>query len=951
MPDLPRWHYFWAKTDRSTNADGTLQRPEWTRPLWAHLLDVAHSALLLWEVSVPHTFRKKLAQTLNLSVKEAGYVLSFLIGLHDIGKAIPSFQKLHDPSRKTLEALGLNFRDFPVPLHHGHASIVIMQRWMRSGTVLSDTSLGRYLSAFVGYHHGLFVGKNWWRSQAKNINLNIFGDTAWDTERYALLDAVAAAWFSTYPLASSPTALHDESGDTTPPWLLGFAGWTTLADWLGSMAECFPDVTVSSPQAYLATSRAAAQAALKKAGFYEPSPLTYTGFSNVFPFTPNALQKTLETLPLSEEPMLVIAEAPTGEGKTEGAFALAGRQQHDATPNGGLYIAMPSQATSNGLFARTLTFLNKTTSGGNFRLVHGNADLHDGQHTLFALGAQPPLTQLAAWQDSPREPKKGDASPSQQDDATTRMYTLRWFLNKKRALLAPYGLGTVDQAFLGILHAKHFFLRLYGLVGKTVIFDEVHAYDFYMSHLFIRLLEWLRALGTHVILLSATLPTEMRQRCLEAWGAPVRDAPTPAPYPAIWVSDGTNAYLEDGGFKTSWHQNAELKRLDPTPGLVAQEIKRLYDAGAVIGVICNTVRRAQAIYAALEDLRLPKDDLLLFHARYIFRHRQDREAKAIGLFGKACKDRQPKILVATQVAEQSLDLDFDVLFTDLAPIDLLLQRAGRLHRHLQLRPPDQRPALTQTPAIYWLCPDADPSDLPDLSPIGINTTQFSVYDALIVWKTWQLLRTREAWSLPADYRFLVDTVYNEDVTNPFAANEAGAKLWTDGVKQFRARQGRARTLAREQHIPEPQYLAELLSHTPNEQADPDDPKAHKTRRALTRDGSDSAEAIVLFQDDTGALFLDGAYETPAPLTIPRGREDLPRAAVKQLLGNSIRLSYEGVIQSVLQTEAPASWKTAVAHTPSLTYRLPLVLTNRSAIHGSYILTYDDDRGLLIAKTS
>ncbi len=941
MPDsqaTETWRLFWAKTDRGENPD-----PKWTRPLWAHLIDVAHTALLLWERYVPDVLRKKIASELGLSVQDAGRLLSLWIGFHDIGKAIPTFQSQHPYSMDLLIRAGFSFR-FTQRKHHGHASIAILYEWLqRESDPLAP--FFEKVAAFVGFHHGLLYPQGGgmqpmgWRADASDQS--ILGDEVWREARYALLDAVRRTWMEQYPIEAEPSVKPSAS----PSWLLGFAGWVTLADWLGSMAECFDHDPGSDLGAYVTRSRAGAEKALRKAGFEATAALSFPSFETLFTFKPNRLQQALIELPLPDDgvPTLTIVEAPTGEGKTEAAYALAARQQSLSTSGGGLYVAMPTQATSNGLFKRTLDFLSAAHDqhrGGawaSFRLVHGNADLHEGQEAL--------VTDLDALEVQYDDESKGDATGG-------RVRTLRWFLNRKRSLLAPYGLGTVDQAFLGVLYARHFFLRLFALSGKTVVFDEVHAYDLYMGHLFTRLLEWLRVLGAHVVLLSATLPARLRNRCIEAWGCtPPSDPPPDVPYPAVWLCRGGECRLEAGGFETSWRQSARLERHDPSPEAIAQSVADAVQRGAVVGIICNTVGRAQAVYTAIKSLTKRKKRVHLFHARFLFCDREKREEHTRKYFGKKRLSRKGAVLVATQVAEQSLDLDFDVLFTDVAPIDLMLQRAGRLHRHLSLRPSHKRPEGFQTPIVYWLAPDAPEGSLPDLHEQGVRTDRYTVYEPIVVWKTFRLLRERTGWELPRDYRKLIEKVYDDDVTPPDDLDEAARERWDAGVRCLGKNDARADQTAQEQCIYEPTTMGmrKLITKPLPELADNDDEDAHPNRRALTRQGADSIEVIVLHEDDKGRLYLDTAHERRAPLEIPPGRRDLPADAVRTLLGNGVRINRDQIaaaLRARAPEELPEAWRAAAEHTAALTYRHPLILRNGKARVTGVDIELDKEQGLI-----
>ena len=933
MPTPPdaAWLLFWAKTNRDAE-DGLP-----TRPLWAHLIDVAHAALLLWEQVLPLHLKRRTAQDLRMPVDETGYVLAFWIGLHDIGKAIPTFQALHRPSQEALESAGFRFRGYTERKHHGHASIAILATWLCSST---SAPFLEQVAAWVGAHHGRLYPRREWEKDASNPA--ILGDALWREARHRLLQAVETVWFDHYPVEHEP----DPPRRTSPAWLPAFGGWATLADWLGSMAFCYPHQVVEDRSDYVAHSRRGAEAALKASGFGQGASLTDPGFEKLFPFRPNPMQQALIDLPLplNDTPTLVIVEGPTGEGKTEGAFARVAHQQAHTEGNG-LYVAMPTQATSNGLFPRTLDFLRKAHRGPvNFRLVHGNAELHPEQEMLIS-----DVADLETLFDA------DDAGASEVEGVVR---TLRWFLPRKRSLLAPYGLGTVDQAFLGILYARHFFLRLFALTGKTVIFDEVHAYDLYMQHLFTRLLRWLHALGAHVILLSATLPSHMRTACFHAWGGAAWTGTVPpeeVPYPAVWLAQSGCATLEASGFATRWKQQANLLRHDPDPVRIAEATATAYHAGAVVLVICNTVRRAQQVYQALpEALRDEREDVMLLHARYRFGVRQQKEEAALERFGKNRPNGQGAILIATQLAEQSLDLDADVLFTDLAPIDLLLQRAGRLHRHLEARPSAERPQGYQEPTVYWLCPEAEPGHLPDLSNIGIRTSRFTVYLPTIAWRTWSVLRHRASWSLPNDYRPLIEAVYAEGRAQPEGLTEVGDGAWSKAEQLFDKLEAEARGEAMRQLIPEPTSigLRKLLDPDRRTLADADDDDAHPSQRVLTRLGADSVDVVLLFADEEGALHLNPDGARPAPLDVPPGRADLPTKAVRVLLQNAVRISYEDIARELAERDEaslPAAWRRAAVHTAALQQRHPLVLTDRSAVIAGYCIKDDEELGVCIDR--
>ncbi len=960
--DLPTWRLFWAKTDYQNEGTGA-HDPAWTHPLWAHLLDVAHTALLLWERAVPDVLRREAADALGLgeAEAEAGHLLSLQIGLHDWGKATPHFQSRHTPSRDTLEARGL--RCDGEDARHEHLTAALVHRQLQKERP-SGEKFWAHLGASVGIHHGRLVDRSTWEAHARSATRGgALGDPRqWKAPQDDLHREVAAVWRRRYPWPDPPRV----PAEPAPDWLLGLAGWTTFADWLGSISECFPpDVTPGDDlDAYLDQSRAGAESALARAGLAAPRPgLVARPFSELFEgFDPRPLQALVldPAFPTASgaRPTLTIVEAPTGEGKTEAALALAARQQDGR--RGGLYLALPTQATANGLVDRAVRFLETAHAGGpaDFRLAHGRAQLLDVQRALIE-----------------RPEALGEV------DGDARVRTLGWFLSSKRALLAPYGLGTIDQALLGAVRGRHFFLRLYGLAGKTVVLDEIHAYDVYMQTIIGRLLGWLRALGAHVVLLSATLPARLRADLIRAWdpdstGDLAPADPAAVPYPAVWtVADGRVALhaARDGQpLRAERTQRATLIRHDHDPDAIAATVVEAAAAGAVVGVVVNTVARAQAVFEAVEQLfgdDLPADDVVLFHARFLQRdrarierhvvgHKADDGTWVPGRFGKG-RPPGPAVLVATQVAEQSLDLDLDLLLTDLAPVDLMLQRAGRLHRHDRT----DRPTAYREPEVLWLCPAAPTDGLPDVRsedvPFGF------VYDPVVLWRTWRLLCSRQdpdgvgRWSLPADYRPLIETVYpvGETVSSapppPDGLSAEGAERWAVSVKEGRGKRIKLAENAADQLIPASGDLRDLFSRSRRALHDEDDEAAHHTLRVATREG-DSVEVVVLFADDEGGLFLDPGLTETAPLTRPDPKASLPTAAVRRLLGSSVRLSTPpiiGALRSRPEADVPARWREAAKATPTLRDMHLLVIGKETTHVGGRRITFDVRLGILIERIS
>ncbi|HVX30331.1 MAG TPA: CRISPR-associated helicase Cas3', partial [Nitrolancea sp.] len=546
-------------------------------------------------------------------------------------------------------------------------------------------------------------------------------------------------------------------------------GFLILCDWLGSDEHFFPPESSISLADYPMVSRARAERSVTRTGFLnERPPVHWSGFGSVFPAIdqPRPLQEAIEQLPVAEFgwPSLYIIEAPTGEGKTEAALALA-RMIAATGPSDEFYFALPTTATSNQMHDRVREYLDRIYDGEvAAKLIHGQAALYEESLKSHAYGSVTDLESPAA------------SVPV-------------WFSPKKLALLAPFGVGTVDQAELTVLSARHYMLRLFGLAGKVVIIDEVHAYDTYMSTIIDHALRWLASIGTSVILLSATLPVARHREMARAFlkglspspNMPAAaDEPASLPYPviALYGASGMHRCAPEAS------QSHRLLEIEFVPDRVkegadrsldgtdeAQRLLQLVEGGGAICRITNTVDRAQAIYRALRDRASSGVKLYLVHARMPGDDRLLREQSITERVGpdsdRSISDRI--IVVGTQVLEQSLDLDFDYMISDHAPLDLLLQRAGRLHRHRQR----ERPAAFQSARLdIVLSLDADGGP-------KFGASAF-VYQPFVLWKSWLVLRSRldangrVQLSLPDDYRPLIEATYDGrrdvlDEDDPFRA--------------------------------------------------------------------------------------------------------------------------------------------------------------------------------------
>ncbi|MDW8007184.1 MAG: CRISPR-associated helicase Cas3', partial [Thermomicrobium sp.] len=510
---------------------------------------------------------------------------------------------------------------------------------------------------------------------------------------------------------------------------------------------------------YLYRAREAAAAAIDELRWPLPPRLSSAGFRDLFPTLdpPRPLQVAVEGCAAgipADEPALVVIEAPTGEGKTEAAWLLADRWGIVGSARG-VYVAMPTRATSDALFSRVRTILEaryarEDVSAVILQLLHGHA----------ALSAEFTLLREMSRRSAPRE--LWDDAANEEATRAATVIAGDWFTYRKRGLLAPFGVGTVDQALLAALRVPHNFVRLFGLAGRVVVFDEVHAYDAYMLALFERLVEWLAALRASVVILSATLPQQRLEALVTAFrrglGQPGNESSPPrARYPRITIV--TRAARSSIPVEASAlaQRTLTLEAIPLAPdregfAVLGERLSEAVAEGGCAAVICNTVRQAQECYRVFRDFITGTADdsapvLDLLHARAPFVWRQEREFRALRRFGKpggvviradGAREsvRRPScaVLVATQIVEQSLDLDFDLLVTLPAPIDLLLQRAGRLHRHQR----DRRPGPLAHPRLWCFGPPLDDEKLPIF-----DRGTLSVYDEHILLRTWITLQVRD----------------------------------------------------------------------------------------------------------------------------------------------------------------------------------------------------------------
>ncbi|MGJ4848963.1 CRISPR-associated helicase Cas3' [Bacillota bacterium Meth-B3] len=732
----------WAKKARDGN-------PHWL-PLVVHLADSAAVAERLWDGWLCGGVRRAVEQA-SSTPEDTRRLFIFLAAAHDIGKATPVFQAkssayipldLDLRIGESILAAGLPtrpFREFSHPSASPHA--------FATQLLLRREGVSEQVAAILGAHHGkpasgFSIVNHPIEAHPTNYHMGPIGREAWTSvQRELLQSALQMAGFE----APEKLPVPNLSAQVL------LSGLLIMADWIASNERLFPYIRIEDNVRRL-DSQARADVAWEKLRLPEPweishdwmQPELFYPYRFGVGFDPRPMQLAAPTVALNiYEPGICILEAATGIGKTESALAMS-EAFGSRAKRSGVFFALPTQATSDGIFPRVRKWLDALEDGGHAMvLAHGKAQFNEDYRALFEGGR------------------------GIYDEDASGAYVHGWFEGPKKALLADFVVGTIDQLLLMALKQKHAMLRHLGLANKVVIIDECHAYDAYMSQYLDMALRWLGAYRVPVIVLSATLPAKRRAALVEAYlnakkppsgrrdvlgrgnRAPeqVREWADSRAYPLMTYTDGReirSAALPDDG---SAHE-VSIQYIDEE-GLADRLCALLADGGCA-GVIVNTVRRAQAVARAMRA-RFGEERVMLQHARFLAPDRARNEEQLRGALGKPTEAKRPSlcVVVGTQVLEQSLDIDFDVLVTDLCPMDLLIQRMGRMHRHDRERPEKLRRALCLI-----------------LRPTGGGFEEGTEQ----IYKSYPLMRTQaflpDHIVLPRDVPGLVQDVYDDDIPPP-----------------------------------------------------------------------------------------------------------------------------------------------------------------------------------------
>jgi CRISPR-associated endonuclease/helicase Cas3 len=850
------------------NADGS---PKY-HPVICHLADTAAVAMEIMRSYLSPIAVERLSNGLGLSYESTLRFCCFMAGSHDLGKVSPAFQfQVSDVGRalvgETLYDCWFNLPAScrkPKNAPHGTVTAATLPEFLTElgvGNGLRKSQakkLTRKLAAIVGGHHGFFPSLD--EIQTLDSALSGTNSPMWHRHSSEIFHQLKD--FVGLTISDLPSQCDNAAA-------MILAGLTTVSDWLASNEDNFPYANDEPFDQYQKGLKEKAQQALKKQGWTQHKDGNPLEFSQLFGFNnPRELQKA--AIAVSKDlkpPCLLMVEASMGEGKTEAALYLADYLQHQ-TSAGGFYIGLPTQATSNAMYERVQEFLGKRYSGDvvNLTLSHSAAALTEGyQSTVCRL--------------------------DEVYDDQGKVVASEWHTARKRTLLSPYGVGTIDQALMGVVRSRHQFVRLFGLAGRTVILDEIHAYDAYTGTLLERFLEWLALLGSPVIALSATLPKSTRLGLLKAYaqGSGIETPKLPqADYPRITAL--SSGVTQAKSFEASPHVCRELgiRWVDDTNWVT--DLHNSLLEGGCVAIICSTINRAQQVYEQLKLYFETKTELGLFHGRFLFKDREIIETKCRKQFGKNGDRPQKYVLVATQVIEQSLDVDFDLMISHLAPIDLLLQRSGRLHRHER----KNRPSVLKSPNLWIVNPTMNEQGKIDFGDSGY------IYDRHVLLRSWLTLRERSSLQLPGEMDSLIESVYDLEAPIPENLEPDFQEDWQVSLADYEAKTEDSHWAKANQVKLPPARADNNTDEFTRLRKDDDD----STVQAVTRLGEESITTIFLQRTEQGLCFPNGEGKVV-------NLKQTKLADIKQLLAHSTRISKKEIVKALKAQDNPPEWTSAL----------------------------------------
>jgi CRISPR-associated endonuclease/helicase Cas3 len=951
--------------------------------LLSHLLDTAAVAECMWDGFLAPSTRRMLDETAG-GKGRGRRLFAWLCGVHDCGKATPAFQRMWPKGAEAVRAAGFSWHEPTVSRHkwrHDRAGGYLLRALLPKAGWRDEHVA--WVWPLVAGHHGAFPDQAA-TNPTRKARGQLAGDGGWAVAQEALVHHF------TETLGFGGLANAEPVQAPSRAAQLQLSGLIVMADWIASDERHFPGIdTLAKVTFDNARDRAGlAWDALRLRGGWgslaEPGP---EAFRDRFGQDPRPSQTlVMEAARRMEAPGLLVVEAPMGEGKTKAALMaaeiLAAKFGAD-----GVFVGMPTQSTSDPMFGQVRTWAAAIDGdlASQVALLHGKRMFNKEWRDLLeggpGGGAEDPEARFGGvdeYGECLDDDPYGDGAAALRGgpEHSSSRGPAEWFLGAKRGLLCPFVVGTIDQLLFAATRTKHVMLRMAGLAGKVVVLDEVHAADVYMSQFLKEGLRWLGQAGVPVVLLSATLPPRQRRDLIGAYlaGAASREEftaeglPDGQGYPSVsaaWMApDGSGPRFDVeacAGWRDDLHvaieflpetipgpqaarEQREAAKAEADASVAAYLGRELADGGCAL-VIRNTVDRAQSLYTELR--KSFGDDVLLLHGRIAVGPRADRTDECLRLLGPPKEDQPPRrpsllIVVATQIAEQSFDVDADLLITDLAPIDLLLQRIGRLHRHEEVERSDRlaepRVVITGiaggdgTPEVA--APDGVAASAESPAPRFLGGSEFIYGRSLLLRTAAQLFRVadgRSGWSIPGQVPELVAAGYgsgDEEVPSAWRQDAESARLRWEDEQRTRADEAAGYLLTRRGDKEGTTLSGLHYASVPGAGRDTD-------LDAVVRDGEASVEVIVVIQDGQTYRTLSGRA-----LTV---NGDVPDDLLDEVLGGTVRLPPRYTVAAAQELGPLSGW---LGH-PRLRYSVALVLdSQRRAVLADWTVCYDKELGLV-----
>lgn len=946
----------WAKHD--FDSDGWL-------PLYRHMADSAFVAGRIWDEWLPVQARGLISAALPGDSVDARRLVVWLAATHDIGKTTPAFACQVEHLADDMRAHGL---DMPLQKQmadrrlapHGLAGQLILRDWLveQHGWRLRDT---HQFTVVAGGHHGV-PPTNIAITDLDSRSELLFtpgSAHAWKHAQTELLDVAASVTGADERLADWRAVKFPQTVQVLLTALV------ITADWIASNADYFPyfpGERSSDPERTEEAWRLLDLPRQWQPG--EPEGTASELFAARFDLPAGAAPR-----PVQEQAVeaarnmagsgLMIIEAPMGEGKTEAALAVA-EILAARTGAGGCFVALPTMATSNAMFARFTHWLNRLPGmpeeAASIFLAHSKAHLN--KEFSRYLGGGP---RLATDTDRDSGGAPGSAA----------LVAHRWLRGRKKGMLASFSVGTVDQLLFTSLKSKHLALRHLAMAGKVVVIDEAHAYDTYMNAYLDRALAWLGRYGVPVVVLSATLPAGRRCELAQAYTgmtastvdqqgyAEIGEA---SAYPLITTAEPGAAPRLYGPAASGRSTDVLVEPLGDDLETLTTRLEQELGEGGCALVIRNTVARVHETAAHLRD-HFGGDLVTVAHSRFLDLDRAARDEQLLREYGPPAKvaelggERPARhIVVASQVVEQSLDVDFDLLVTDLAPVDLVLQRMGRLHRHPRGDGQSQRPPRLRT--ARCLVTGVDRGEVPPRPVRGSRTVygEYPLLRALAVLRPYLEAKTdsERTLRLPDLISPLVQAAYRDaddhaDIAPPsWSPALDGARTVQETEQADKAT--RARTFLLDPAARDGRAVIGWVDAGVGEADD------SQSGRAQVRDTGESLEVLV------ARRHVDGTVTTVPWLSEKRGGLPLPTESVPEpgaaraLAASGLRLPYQFTLTGLmidrtiaeLEGDLVEAWQSKDAHWIAGELVLFLDEDDRAELAG-HRLRYTESDGLEVTR--